>query len=704
MHRREFLTWSIAGGCALVLTARANPSAKSLSPWITLHADGTVTLVTTSLEMGQGSRTGQAQILADELDVPWEAIRVVLAPEQDPYLMEGALFSGGSETLRTRYDLLRRAGASVRHQLVSAAALSWRVPASSCEAALGFVNHADTGRSLAYGALAERAAAIAPPANPDLKRPEQRRYIGKSMPTLDQADKVTGRARYGIDFRLPGMKFATICQCPLFGGALSGVDEKPALALPGVRQVILLSDAVAVLADTTYEAMRGAAALDPQWTVANPVPDSAEIASRLTAAIDAADAVVSPRASGKEAREKLRVAYAAARRRHEASYEIAYLSHSPLEPMNATARPTAGGVEIWAPCQSPTWARDDVMRMTGLKKEAIIIHPLLMGGGFGRRLKGDYAGRAAQVALACRNAVQVLWTREEDMTHDFYRPAMHAVVRAALAEDGLLTGYEFLAATADDLTGGSAPAPYNLTGYAATLANVKIGVPVGSWRSVDPGMSLFAKESFIDECAHLAEHDPLAYRDKLLGANERARRVLRGAAAAAGWPGARRAGTGMGLALLQEWDSIVAHVIEVEVKGTRLRVKRIVTAMDCGMPVNPQQVRAQLEGGSLFGLSAALGEKITLAGGRVEQRNFDGYPLLRIREAPQVDVILLDTPDATVGGVGEPPVPGVAPALANAIFAATGRRLRRLPLTLRADGEMILSARRRNTLDLSTPI
>jgi isoquinoline 1-oxidoreductase subunit beta len=688
MHRREFLTWSIAGSCVLALSPQASATAKPLSPWITLHADGSVTLVTTALEMGQGSRTGQAQILADELDVPWEAIRVVLAPEHDPYLMEGALYSGGSETLRTRYDLLRRAGACVRQQLISAAALSWRVSPLSCEAALGIVSHADSGRSLAYGALAERAAAIAPPANPVLKRPEQRRYIGKSVSTLDMEDKVTGRARYGIDFRLPGMKFATIRQCPFFGGMLSGIDEKPALAMPGICQVIRLSDAVAVVADTTYEAMRGAAALDPKWTVAKRVPDSAEISRRLAAGIESTDAVVSPRKGGKEARERLRVAYAAASRRHEASYEIAYLSHSPLEPMNATARATAKGVEIWAPCQSPTWARDDVMRMTGLKKQAITLHPLLMGGGFGRRLKGDYAGRAAQVALACRYAVQVLWTREEDLTHDFYRPTMHAVVRAALPEDGLLTGYEFLAATADDLTGGSAPTPYSLPGYAATLAKVTIGVPIGSWRSVDPGMSLFAKESFIDECAHLANQDPLAYRDKLLGDNQRARRVLRSAAAAAGWPGAGRAGTGMGLALLQEWNSIVAHVIAVEVTDTRVRVTRIVTAMDCGTAVNPQQVRAQLEGGSLFGLSAALGEKITLAGGRVEQRNFDEYRLLRIGEVPQVDAILLDTPDATVGGVGEPPVPGVAPALANAIFAATGRRLRRLPLTLSVDGEL----------------
>jgi isoquinoline 1-oxidoreductase beta subunit len=680
MDRREFLTWSIAGSFALTLAVPAGSATKPLSPWIVLNADGTITLVSTSLEMGQGSRTGQAQILADELDVPWDAVRVVLAPEQDPFLVDGALYSGGSETLRTRFDLLRRAGATTRHQLIAAAALLWQLPAASCEATSGMVKHVSSGRSISYGALAERAALIDPPADPVLKRPEQRIHIGKSISTIDQADKVVGRARYGIDFRLPGMKFATIRQCPQFGGELSQVDEKPALAVPGVRRVIRLSDAVAVVADTSYQALKGADALDPRWTVAKPVPDSAEISRRLAARIDSTDAIVGPRQGGKEAREKLRSAYAAPGQRHEAGYEIAYLSHSPMEPMNATARPTANGVEIWAPCQSPTWTRDDVSRVTGLKKGSITIHPLLMGGAFGRRLKGDYAARAAQVALAYAGAVQLLWSREEDLTHDFYRPAMHAVVRAALPADGLLTGYEFLAATADDLTGGSAPAPYRLDGYAATLTNVNIGVPVGSWRSVDPGMSLFAKESFIDECAHLAGKDPLAYRDALLGNNERARRVLLSAAKEAGWPRAPRAGRGMGVALLQEWDSIVAHVIEVEMAGDRLRVKRIVAAMDCGTAVNPQQVRAQLEGGSLFGLSAALGEKITLGGGRVEQRTFNDYPLLRIREAPPIDTILIDTPDVKVGGVGEPPVPGVAPALANAIFAATGKRLRSLPL------------------------
>jgi len=666
----------------MALPSQAHGTNGQLSPWVTLNADGTVTLVSTALDMGQGSRTGQAQILADELDVSWRSIRVVLAPEQEPYLSDGALYSGGSETVRTHYDLLRRAGASVRHQLIQAAASLWHVPASRCHASLGTVRHEPSGRTLPYAALAERAAALPPPANPVLKQPQHWRYMGHSRSTLDQGDKVSGVARYGIDFRLPSMKYATIRQCPLLGGALTEVDEMPALALPGVRQVIRLRDAVAVVADTTYQAFRGAAALVPQWKVDSPVQESTQISLRLGAAIDSGDAVVGPGEGGREIRDRLRSTFAVSNRRHEAVYEISYLAHATMEPMNATARPTGHGVEIWAPCQSPTWARLDVVKLTGLPRAQIIVHPLLMGGGFGRRLKGDYAGRAAQVALAYRGPVQVLWSREEDMTQDFYRPAMRMVMRASLPDSGVLDGYEVLAATADDVTGGSEPKPYEMANYAATLANVKIGVPIGSWRSVDPGMSLFAKESFIDECAHLAGKDPLQYRDNLLGKNERARRVLRAAAAAAGWPGAQRSGAGMGLALLQGWGTIVAHVVEVEVRNAGLQVKRVVAAMDCGTAINPQQVRAQLEGGVLMGLSAALGERITIAKGAVVQRNFNDYPILRIAEAPKIETLLLDTPGVKIGGVGEPPVPGVAPALANALYAATGKRLRSLPLAL----------------------
>jgi isoquinoline 1-oxidoreductase subunit beta len=682
MHRRAFLSWSAGGGLALALAPlHAVAEGKPFSPWITLHPDGRVTLVTTALEMGQGSRTGQAQVLADELCVAWESVEVVQAPEAEPYLMDGALYSGGSETLRTRWDLLRRAGASVRWQLREAAARRWSVAPDACHAAIGRVTHAASGRSFSYGELAEAAAAIQPPPAPTLKTPAERRLIGKPVSTLAQDEKLNGQARYGIDFRLPGMLFATVRQTPVAGGTLSSVDESPALAVRGVRKVVRLKDAVAVVADSTWAAFKGARALEPRWTLP-PGLGSAEISGKLSAALDAPDAVVSPRTGGAEARARLRAAYAAAPRKHEAAYEIAYLAHAPLEPMNATARAHADGrVELWAPCQSPTWCRDDVADMTGLAKDRIVIHPLLMGGGFGRRLKGDYAGRAAQVALQVDAPVQVVWTREEDFTHDVYRPAMRMSLRAALPAEGALTGYEVLAATADDRTGGSGPAPYELKDYAATLATVKAGVPIGAWRSVDPGMALFAKESFIDECAQLAGADPLAYRLQLLGGNTRARRVLQAAARRIGWDAPREKGVGRGFALLQEWDSVVAHAIQVRVEGRRLKVERIVAVVDCGTAVNPQQVRAQFEGGGLMGLSAALGEAMTFTAGRADQTNFDAYKVLRMAQAPQVEVVILETPDAKLGGVGEPPVPGIAPALANALFQATGERVRRLPFS-----------------------
>lgn len=682
MDRREFLTWSAGGGLALALAPRAfGQTPAPLSPWIVLHPDGSVTLTTTALEMGQGSRTGQAQLLADELDVAWEAIRVVMAPETEPYLVDGALFSGGSQTVRTRFDLLRKAGASVRHRLIAAAAQRWQANPADCQAALGVVTHTPSGRTLGYGALASAAAACEAPADPPLKPAAARRYIGKPVLTLDRADKVTGRARYGIDFRLPGMAFATLRACPHFGGGLESVDEAPALAIPGVRRVVRLKDAVAVVADATWPALRGAAALDPKWTIPGTVPDSSEISARLAAAIDSPGAEVRPREGGAEARARLRAAHAAAARSHEATYEISYLSHSPMEPMNATARPLPdGGVEIWAPCQSPTWCRDGVVEHLGLAKDKVVIHPLLMGGGFGRRLGGDYAARAAELALAIEGPVHLLWSREEDQTHGRYRPAMVMTLRGTLGARGVLDGYEVLAATADDVTGGHGPRPYTVATYAATLANVKIGVPVGAWRGVDPGMALFAKESFIDECAALAGIDGLAYRERLLADNTRAIRVLRAAAEAIGWGSGKARGIGRGLAMLHEWDTLVAHAIEVDMRDGALKVRRIVAAVDIGTAVNPQQIRAQFEGGGLMALSAALAERVEIAGGAAVQANFDTYPLLRIGDAPPVEVLLFETPDAPVGGAGEPSVPGIAPALANAIFDATGKRIRKLPI------------------------
>ena len=681
MDRRQFLTWS-AGG-AFLLAMDPGPGSASpapvLSPWIRIEPDGRIILTCTALEMGQGSRTGQAQLLADELEAPWEAISVVQAPDEDPFRIDGALYSGGSETVRTRFDLLRRAGASARAQLTQAAAQRWGVPEAECEGVLGAVHHAPSGRSLDYGALAADAARISPPADPPLKPPARRRYIGKPLSTLRQSDKTDGSAAYGIDFRLPGLLYASIRQCPTFGGKLGSVDEAPALAVRGVRKVVRLKGAVAVVADSTWAAIKGVRALDPQWTPVAGAMGSADIARALEQAQDGPGAMVRPTDGGAAARTALRQTFAASARKVEATYDLSYLAHCPLEPMNATARVTGDKVEIWAPCQSPTWLTDDVVEMTGRPRDHIVVHPLLMGGGFGRRLKGDYAALAVLVAEQVDAPVQLVWTREEDMTHDFYRPASRMTFRAGLEDDGRLAGYEAVLATANDTTGGSGPKPYAGVRFAATISQLKAGPPIGSWRSVDPGMAMFGRESFIDECAAAAGADPLAYRERLLGDNPRALKVLRAAAERIGWGGPRGPGVGRGLALLHEWDTVVAHAVEVRVEGERLRVTRLVVAGDPGTLVNPQQARAQFEGGALMGLSAALAEAITVTAGRVDQSNFNGYPLLRINKAPVVEVILMETPEAPVGGCGEPPVPGVAPALANAVFQATGRRIRALP-------------------------
>jgi isoquinoline 1-oxidoreductase beta subunit len=681
MDRREFVTWLAGGSFALACAPAGARAAPPLSPWIAIAPDGRITLTTTALEMGQGARTGQAQVLADELEAPWDAITVVLAPDVEPYTTDGEMYSGGSETIRNSFDVMRRAGATARLQLIEAAARRWNVPASECRAELGWVIHPSTRRRLAYGALCADAALCAPSPNPTLKAPHERRYVGKPLSTIAQSTKLNGQARYGIDFRLPGMVFAALRQCPTYGGSLESVDDRPALAVRGVSKVVKLKDAVAVVADTTFAAFKGAKALDPRWT-APPGMSSAKVSEVLQASLDAPGSIVSPREGGAAIRERMRAAYAQAPRKHEAAYEIAYLAHATMEPMNATARADATSAEVWAPCQGPTWMRNDVAKATGLDKGKITVHPLLMGGGFGRRGRNDYGVRAVQVAQQLDRPVQVVWTREEDFAHDYYRPAMRMVLRAPLAADGRIGGYEVVAATADDQTGGSQPKPYELSEHVATLANVKVGVPIGAWRAVDPGMAMFARESFIDECAHLAGADPLAYRDALLGKNERARRALHAAAEAIGWTRPKASGVGRGLALLHDWDTTVAHAVEVQVEGTRLKVRKIVAVADTGVVVNPQQVRAQFEGGGLMALSAALGEQMTFTDGRADQVNFDQYAVLRMRQAPPVEVILLETAGVPIGGAGEPPVPGVAPALANAIFQASGKRVRRLPFAL----------------------
>ena len=680
LGRRDFISWTFAGAFAIGLTPEGAGAAEAtaLNPWIRIGADGRVTLYSTVSEMGQGARTGQAQILADELDVPWDAIDVELVPDVPPFNAGFGIGTGGSSSIRARWSQLRRAAATARAQLTTAAAKRWNCAESECVASLGKVNRRGDGASFSYAELAAEAAAVPAPADPPFKPIAQRRYIGKPISTFENVSKSRGEAKFGIDVRLPGMLRASIRQSPVYGGKLTSVDESPALAVPGVHKVVKMDAAVAVIADNTFAAFKGVRALAPQWSTPALRSTSGDIEKQLNTALDAADAQVQP--SDGKLRADLRAAYATAPKKVEATYQTAYLAHAALEPMNTTVQVNADKVEVWSPTQVPTRARAAVAQALGRPLDQVVLHNTLLGGGFGRRLQVDYAVQAALIAREAGGApVQLVWTREEDIAHDFFRKAVRSTYRAVIGQEGMIDGYELVGASTDARTGGADPKPYGLKRFATTQSNLATGIPQGPWRSVDEGLSAFGRESFIDECAHAAGQDPLNYRRRLAAENPRALRILNAAADSIGWGKPKARGVGRGLALVEAFGSLIATGLEVQVKGTALTVRKIVVAGDLGTAVNPQQVRAQFEGGATMGLSAALGEAVTFTAGKADQDNFDQYRLIRMRQVPPIEVILFDSPDAPVGGAGEPGVPGIAPALANAIFDATGKRVRALP-------------------------
>jgi isoquinoline 1-oxidoreductase subunit beta len=676
LDRRQFVTWSAGGALLLGLgVGGAAAQDQALSPWIRIAPNGDVTLYSTVSEMGQGARTGQAQVLADELDVAWERVTVELGPPSPtgPFSFVG---TGGSASIRSHWKQLREAGATARAQLITAAAKRWNCPEADCKAGLGRVTRIETGQALDYGALAAEAATCAAPADPPLKPAAERRYIGKPLSTFENADKARGKAIYGIDVRPAGLLRASIRQAPVYGAKLVSVDEAPALAVPGVRKVVKLDNAVAVIAGSTWAAFKGVRALQPQWTTPAIASSSADIGTKLLAALDAKDAELATAAD----HAPFRAEFQGATHKVEATYATAYLAHAALEPMNTTVRVGPDTVEVWSPTQMPTATRLGIANVLGRKPDDVTLHNTLLGGGFGRRLIPDFAMQAAKIAAEADGApVQLVWTREEDTAHDYYRRATMQRFRAGLGADGLVSGYEAISVGADSALRGGGPAPYGFTRFASAQATAATGVPQGPWRSVDEGLYAFGRESFIDECAHAAGIDPLEYRRKLIGDHARVRRLIDAAANQIGWGKPKAAGVGRGLALVEAFGSLVATGVEVHVQGQALKVTRIAIAGDLGTAVNPQQVRAQFEGGATMGLSAALGETMTFTGGAADQQNFNAYKLLRMRQTPAVTVALFDSPDADVGGAGEPGVPGVAPALANAVFDAAGKRIRALP-------------------------
>jgi isoquinoline 1-oxidoreductase subunit beta len=700
LSRRTLLKGGVAAvsaglaiGWELPATTRAAGAAGAVfapSAWLRIDADGLVTIVNSQSELGQGTLTSMAMVIADELDADWSRVRVEQSGA-DPAFgnpnFGGQQLTAGSQSIRGLLPTWRRAGAAAREMLIAAAAKEWGVPAGELRTDKGAVHHDPSGRRLTYGELADKAAGLPVPQSPKLKTPDQWTLIGKGVPRLDTPDKVTGRAVYGIDVTVPGMRVASVARCPVFGGTVAGFDATRARAVPGVQQVIQISSGVAVVADSYWSAKRGRDALIIRWKEGpNAKLDSAGIRRAYQ---DAA------RQPGLVARRDGDAAAALARAPKvlEAVYEVPFLAHATMEPQNCTAHVRPDGCDVWAPTQNQTGAEREAMRLTGLPREKVRIHTTFVGGGFGRRGEIDYVTDAVETAKTVGAPVKVIWSREDDIQHDFYRPSTYNVLRATIGPDGRPVAWShrlvgpglFVVrgrpASQVDPTAveGAANHPYEVPNVLVEWSHKDLGVPVGFWRSVGASQNAFVTESFVDELAHAAGKDPFEYRRGLLGPSPRHKGVLELAAARAGWGTPLPRGRHRGIAVAFSYGSYAAEVAEVTVFGNgTLRIHRVVCAIDCGLPVNPDQIRAQMEGGIVWGLTALLGE-ITIKDGRVQQSNFHDYPMLRIDAVPVVEVHIVPSQEAP-GGVGEPGVPPIAPAVCNAIFAATGKRVRRLPL------------------------
>ena len=666
--------------------------------FIRIDRAGVVTLIMHKVEMGQGTFTSMPMLLAEELEVDLSTVRLEQAPADnnlysDPIL--GGQVTGGSTSVRGAWEPLRQAGAKARVLLISAAAKQWQVDPATCVARNGVVTHAPSGRTLGYGALVDAAAAMPMPKDVVLKPAAAFTLIGKPVKRLDSADKVNGRAQFGIDVRLPNMLIATVAASPVAGGTLKSVDEAKALAVRGVRKVLRLDGAVAVVGEHMWAARQGLQALAPTWTEGGQ-------ADMTTAAIVADMASAAATKAGVIARNDGNAPQTIARaaKMHEAVYEMPFLAHATMEAMNCTVDLRADACDLWVGTQVPTLAQGIAAKLTGLPIEKIAVHNFYIGGGFGRRLEVDYVMQAVQFAKQIKGPVKFIWSREEDIQHDMYRPYYYDRIAAALDERGLpiawshkITGSSVMArfAPAALKNGVDPDAVEGAKDVAYDIANVKVEylrheppIPTAFWRGVGATHNIFVVESFIDELAVAAKFDPLAYRVALLDKAPRMRTVLQLAAQKASWGrplkpiAGRRVGRGVSTQFV--FGSYMAQVAEVSVGvDGDVRVHRVVCAVDCGQVINPDTVVAQIESGVNFGLTAALWNEITLERGRVQQNNFSDYRMMRINEAPQIEVHIVKSSDKP-GGIGEPGTSAAAPALTNAIFAATGQRIRKLPV------------------------
>ncbi|MEI6000033.1 xanthine dehydrogenase family protein molybdopterin-binding subunit [Paraburkholderia bengalensis] len=661
--------------------------------FVQIDTAGKVTLIVPKVEMGQGVYTSIPMLIAEELEVPLDSVTIDHAPpnEQlftDPLL--GGQLTGGSTSIRYAWEPMRRAGATARVLLINAAAQQWQVDPASCHAEYGQVIHADTKRSIAYGQLVDAAAKLAVPQNVPLKSPKDFKLIGTQAKRLDSPEKVDGSAMFGLDVRLPDMVYAAIVNCPVFGGTLAGVDDTAAKKIPGVRQIVKIDNGVAVIGDHTWAAKRGAAALKITWnegegaTVSmKTLVDDMEKASQGNGAVARKDGDVNN-------------AFAQAKTRVDAVYQQPFLAHATMEPVNCTVHVKPDSCEIWVGTQVPTRARDAGAKVTGLSPDKIVVHNFLLGGGFGRRLEFDMVTQAVKVAKQLNVPVKVVWTREEDIQHDMYRPYYYDKISAGLDANGKpvawqhrIVGSSILARFAPpavkngvdpDAVEVAADLPYDLPNQLIDYVRQEPrAIPTAFWRGVGPTRGAFVVESFIDELAAQVKIDPVKYRQDLLGKSPRALNVLNVATQAAGWGTAMPKGQGRGVSVMHAFGSFFSMVADVTVDQGEVRVNRVVCAVDCGMVVNPNTVEAQIQGGIIFAITAALYSEITIDRGRVQQNNFTDYRILRIHETPTIDVHIVKSSEAP-GGIGEPGTAAAQPAIANAIYAATGKRLRHLPV------------------------
>jgi isoquinoline 1-oxidoreductase subunit beta len=709
LSRRSVLQAGAAAGGGFVLSLNlpfANGDAEAVvadgfapNAFIRIESDGQIVLIMPYVEMGQGTYTSIPMLIAEELEVDLKRVRLEHAPPNEKLygnpLIGGVQATGNSNAIRAAWQPMRQAGAVARTMLVSAAAKRWNVDPASCRPESGEVLHVPTGRSAKYGALAAAAARMPVPEKVALKRPQDFKLIGTPAKRLDGPAKVNGTAIYGIDVRPPGVKIATLAQSPVFGGRVKNLDDTAAKAVKGVRQIVRLDDAVAVVADHMGAAKKGLAALVIEW-------DDGPHAKLNTEEI-VGDLEKATLKSGSVAQNigDIDSAMVSAATKVEATYQVPFLAHATMEPMNCTVHVRKDSCEVWVGNQVLARAQAAAAKATGLPLDKVVVHNHLIGGGFGRRLEIDGVTRAVEIAKHVDGPVKVVWTREEDIQHDMYRPYFFDRISAGLDRKGKpiawshrFAGSSIIARWAPplfsngldpDTTEGAIDLVYALPNMHVEYLRVEPpGIPTAFWRSVGPSHNVFVTESFMDELAAAAKQDPVAYRRALLDKAPRAKLVLELAAEKAGWGQPLQKGIGRGVSVQFVFATYMAQVAEVEVsRDGAVRVRRVVCAVDCGTVINRDTVQAQIQSAIMFGITAALYGEITLKGGRVQQTNFDTYQILRINEAPAIEVHMVRSFEPP-GGMGECGTAAIVPAVTNAIYAATGKRLRKLPIDITA--------------------